>query len=157
TWRWFHSRDKVFTRNEDCTVREIIGTTADITELKNAERKHKFMVGLGQALAPIADPEQMMTVAMRTLGEYLGADSAGYAEIETHGDHFAVMGEYTRGATPHMGGRHRISEFGQQTSQLLQQGRPFVVDSIDAELPEGTDLSPYRRADIRAAVWIPLI
>src|SRR5215813_1613481 len=156
-WRWFHSRDKVLTRNADCTVREIIGTTTDITERKNAEQENKFMVGLGQALAPIADPEQMMTVAMCMLGEYLGADRTGYAEVETDGDHFAVMGEYTRGATPHMGGRRRISEFGEQTRKVLQQGRPYVVDSIEAESAHDTDLSPYRRAEIRAIVWIPLI
>jgi PAS domain S-box-containing protein len=157
TWRWFHSRDKVLTRNADCTVREIIGTTTDITERKNAERKSKFLVGLDQALAPIADPEHTMTVAMCMLGEYLGADRTGYAEVETDGDHFAVMGEYTQGATPHMSGRRRISEFGEQTRQLLQQGRPYVVDSVEAESAQGTDLSPYRRAEIRAMVWIPLI
>src|SRR5262249_15236360 len=42
TWRWFHNRDKVLARNEDCTVREIIGTTTDITERKNAEQENKF-------------------------------------------------------------------------------------------------------------------
>src|SRR5262249_52979730 len=143
---------KVLTRNADGTVREIIGTSSDITERKNAEQKNEFMVGLSQALAPIADPEQMMTLAMRMLGEYLGADRTGYGEVEMDGDHFAVMGEYTRGATPHLVGRRRISEFGEQTRQLLQQGRPYVVDSIEAESAQGTDLSPYRRAEIRAKV-----
>ena len=33
-WRWFHGRDKVFARNEDGSVRETIGTVADITERK---------------------------------------------------------------------------------------------------------------------------
>src|SRR5262249_50894090 len=34
TWRWFHSRDKVFTRNADGAVREIIGAATDITSRK---------------------------------------------------------------------------------------------------------------------------
>src|SRR5262249_40794700 len=36
-WRWFHIRDKVFSRNEDGSVREIISAATDITERKNAE------------------------------------------------------------------------------------------------------------------------
>jgi PAS domain S-box-containing protein len=41
TWRWFHSRDKVFTRNADGSVREIIGTATDITERKYFEKRLK--------------------------------------------------------------------------------------------------------------------
>src|SRR6185369_1310971 len=41
TWRWFHSRDKVFTRNADGSVREIIGAATDITERKYDEKRWK--------------------------------------------------------------------------------------------------------------------
>jgi PAS domain S-box-containing protein len=41
TWRWFHSRDKVFTRHADGRVREIIGAATDITERKHAEERLK--------------------------------------------------------------------------------------------------------------------
>lgn len=40
-WRWFHTRDKVFTRNADGSVREIIGAATDITEHKHAEGRLK--------------------------------------------------------------------------------------------------------------------
>ena len=40
-WRWFHSRDKVFTLNADGRAREIVGAATDITERKNAEEKLK--------------------------------------------------------------------------------------------------------------------
>src|SRR5215475_3031445 len=58
-WRWFHSRDKVFTRNEDGTVRETIGTATDITELKDTEEKVRFIADLSQALLPLADPGEI--------------------------------------------------------------------------------------------------
>ncbi len=38
-WRWLQSRDKVFLRNDDGTVRQIIGTALDITEHKQAEQR----------------------------------------------------------------------------------------------------------------------
>ncbi len=89
-WRWFHSRDKVFTRNADGSVREIVGAATDITERKYAEEKNQFMVDLNQALLPLARPEQMIAVAMRMLGEYLGADRTAYADVEADEDHFVV-------------------------------------------------------------------
>src|SRR5262249_19561722 len=41
-WRWLHSCDKVFTRNGDGSVREIIGTATDTTQRRNAEEKIRF-------------------------------------------------------------------------------------------------------------------
>ncbi|MCU0629810.1 MAG: PAS domain S-box protein [Methanoregulaceae archaeon] len=35
-WRWFHSRDTVFARDEEGNVRQILGITDDITDKKNA-------------------------------------------------------------------------------------------------------------------------
>jgi PAS domain S-box-containing protein len=40
-WRWFHSRDKIFTRNADGSVKEIIGAATDITERKHVEERLK--------------------------------------------------------------------------------------------------------------------
>ena len=36
-WRWFHSRDKAFFRNEDGTVRQFVGVALDITGRKQSE------------------------------------------------------------------------------------------------------------------------
>jgi PAS domain S-box-containing protein len=157
TWRWFHSRDKVFTRNADGSVREIIGATTDITERKTAEENNRFMVELNQALSPLSIPEEMMAVAMRMLGEYLYVDRAGYSDVETDEDHFVVMGEYTRDATPRLVGRHRISDFSETERRTLREGLPYVVNDIDAQSPVEANLSQYHRAEIRSMVGIPLI
>jgi PAS domain S-box-containing protein len=156
-WRWFHSRDKIFTRNADGTVREIIGAATDITERKHSEERNRFMVELDQALEPLAGPDQMMAVAMRMLGEHLGVDRAGYADVEADEDHFLVMGEYSRDATAHLLGRYRLSDFGSKEWRTLRDGRPFVVNDIDAESSEGFNISQYRLGEIRSAVCIPLI
>src|SRR5207253_3040941 len=36
-WRWFHSRDAVFSRDGEGRVREIIGTTKEFTARKHSE------------------------------------------------------------------------------------------------------------------------
>ena len=71
-WRWFHSHDKAFARNLDGRVREIIGTAADITERKGIEEKAVFISNLNQAIAPLADPKEIMSVAVRMLGRTSG-------------------------------------------------------------------------------------
>ncbi|MDA7979396.1 MAG: PAS domain S-box protein [Pirellulales bacterium] len=42
-WRWFSSRDTVFQRDDDGRVRQIIGTTNDITDRKHAEEQRRIM------------------------------------------------------------------------------------------------------------------
>ena len=154
-WRSFHSRDKVFGRNEDSSVREIIGTATDITDLKAAETETRFMGDLNQAILPLGDPDQIMTIAVRMLGEYLEADRCGYAEVDRE-DQFVVMGDYVRGETSSIVGRYRMSEFGENERRVLRENRPYVVNDIEVETPKGAELSLYRRGQIRSLVCVPL-
>src|SRR5262245_40068304 len=54
-WRWFHSRDRVFSRNDDGSVREIVGIATDATDRKAAQERTAFLANLNQALLPLAD------------------------------------------------------------------------------------------------------
>jgi PAS domain S-box-containing protein len=155
-WLWFHSCDRVLTRRRDGRVREVLLTAGDITEHKNAEQKALFMAELNRALLPVADPEQTMAVAVRMLGEYLGVDRCGYAEVDVDEDHFIVMGEYVRGPVPNIIGRYRMSGFGENEQRILRGNHAYVVDDIETDTPPGTDLSLYRLGGIRALVCVPL-
>ena len=66
-WRWFQTRDKVFSRNEDGSVREIISIATDITERKNAEDEARFMTDLDRAVKPLTDPKEVVGVTVRML------------------------------------------------------------------------------------------
>ena len=155
-WRWFRSRDRVFTRNEDGSVREIIGTATDSTESKSAEERAMFMADLNQAILPLADPGQITSAAVRMLGEYLAVDRCAYAEVEADEDHFVIMGNYTRGQMASIVGRYRMSDFGDRERKVLRENRPYVVNDIVAESPPGTDLSPYELGGLRSFVCVPL-
>ena len=120
-WRWFRSRDRVFTRNEDGSVREIIGTATDSTESKSAEERAMFMADLNQAILPLADPGQITSAAVRMLGEYLAVDRCAYAEVEADEDHFVIMGNYTRGQMASIVGRYRMSDFGDRERKVLRE------------------------------------
>jgi PAS domain S-box-containing protein len=155
-WHWLHSRDRVLSRNEDGTVRQIIGTATDATDRKAVEARIAFLANLNQALVPLADPEQIVTVALRMLGDHLEVDRCGYAEVDADEDHFTVIGDYARGPVPSIVGRFRMSDFGDRERQVLMGNRPYVVNDIVAESPPGTDLSLYERGAIRSMVCVPL-
>jgi PAS domain S-box-containing protein len=155
-WRWFHTRDKVFRRNEDGTVREIISTIIDITERKNAEDDTRFVSDLEHTVMPLTDPQEIVAVTVRMLGQHLGADRCGYAEVEADQDHFVILGDYTHDATQSMTGRYRMSDFGERERSVLLEDHPYVVCDIPAESTPGTDISLYARWKIRALVCVPL-
>ena len=155
-WRWFRSRDRVFTRDEDGSVREIIGAATDSTESKSAEERGMFMAELNQAILPLADAGQITSTAVRMLGEYLAVDRCAYAEVEADEDHFVVAGNYTRGQTASIVGRYRMCELGDRERNVLRGNRPYVINDIVAESPPGTDLSLYELGGIRSLVCVPL-
>jgi PAS domain S-box-containing protein len=132
-------------------------TRKAITEIQNAEEKSRFMAEFNQALAPLAAPEKMFAVALRMLGEYMRVDRITYADVEPDQNHLTVIGEYIRGATSSVMGRHCLTDFGEKEREVLREGRPYVVNDIDTESPEGVNLSQYRRVDIRSKVSVPLM
>jgi len=142
-------------RDERGQLRGFAKITRDITHRKSAEAETRFMDDLNQAILPLGDPDQIMTIAVRMLGEYLEADRCGYAEVDQE-DQFVVRGDYVRGETSSIVGRYRMSEFGENEQQILRENRPYVVNDIEAEAPAGTDLALYRRGQIRSMVCVPL-
>jgi PAS domain S-box-containing protein len=155
-WRWFHTRDKVFRRNEDGSVQKIISTVTDITDRKNAENDTRFVTDLEHVVMPLTDAKEIVAVTVRMLGEHLGVDRCSYAEVEADQDHFVVFGDYSRGATQSMTGRYRSSDFSQRERSVLLEDRPYVVSDIQAESPPGTDISLNLRWQMRAFVCVPL-
>jgi PAS domain S-box-containing protein len=123
---------------------------------ENAEAKAHFMVELNEALLRLAVPEQIMGAAVRMLCEFMQVDRCGYAEIDPDKDQLVVKAEHIRGAASNITGHYRLSEFGENEQRILKDHTVHVVNDIEAEAPSGTDLSLYRRAQIRSLVCIPL-
>ncbi len=156
-WGWFHSREKVFARNEDGGVREIIGTATDITERRQAMESAHFFSDLDMALRPLADAEEIKSAAARMLGEYLGADRCAYAEVEADEEYLEITCDYTRGETPSVVGRFCVDDLGAEALRMMRADRPYVVDDIEADVSARRDLSAYRRAEVRALMCVPLV
>ncbi|HKQ77008.1 MAG TPA: PAS domain S-box protein [Blastocatellia bacterium] len=155
-WHWLYSRDKVFARNEDGGVREIIGTATDITERKQAEVTTQFINTLNKALRPIADPEEIMAIAARILGEHLDVDRCAYAEIELNEEYLYITCDYTRGEAPSAVGRFTVDDLGAQALRLMRENRPYMVTDIEVVASAERDLTTYQLGEVRALMCVPI-
>ena len=161
-WIWVLDENVVM-RDADKVVR-VVGSTVDITELKQTEEKlrssearQSFLLKLGDALRPLADPIVIEAEAARVLGEYLGASRVHYDEVEVDGAHVMVWQDYTDGVVS-LSGRFRMSDFGPAMIAQLRTGRTLVTRDV----PGNPDLSEaeqaaYAGVQVGAQICVPLI
>lgn len=136
-------------------VEAVAGTTRDITELKRKEEMLQFFANLDAATQPLSNPDEIMSVAARFMGEYLGVNRCAYAEIEAESV-FVVTGDYLKDVSS-MVGRWPLAAFGAECTRLMLANQRFVV--VDARHdprigPE--DLPVYAATNIAAMICVPL-
>lgn len=136
-------------------VEAVAGTTRDITERKNKEDALRFLVNLSAATQPLSDPNEIMSVAARMLGEHLGVERCAYAEIEDESI-FVITGDYLKGV-PSIVGRWPVSAFGQECVRAMLANQSYVVTNVQAD-PRITpiDLPAYEATNICAVICVPL-
>lgn len=116
----------------------------------------RFTAGLERALQPLEDPEEIMRVVARMLGEHMRVDRCAYAEAEADEDHFTMTGGYARGLPP-LTGRMAMSEFSADTLRCMREGVSYVLDDAETDprvLPAQREI--YHRTGIAAVICTPL-
>lgn len=134
----------------------LIGVVQDISERKRKEHALQFLVDLNAAIQPLIEPEEIMTITSRMLGEYLGVDRCAYAEVNPDEEHYTIIGHYSRDGSGHVG-QFSIHAFGAEALRLMYANRSFVSDDVETDSRvEARDLGAFRQKNIRAAICVPL-
>jgi PAS domain S-box-containing protein len=150
SYRWLVWNTKPFPQE-----RVLYASAIDVTEGRQKELTLRFLVDLDQATQPITDPDEIMVVIARMLGEHLGVNRCAYAEVEADEDHFVIKGDYTHD-TFSIVGRYSMSSFGADALSLSRANVPYVVENAETDARVGAHLAAYRQTEIMAVVSVPL-
>ena len=127
--------------------------------LRASEKRHAFLVRLGDALRPLTDTALIQGAASRLLGEYLDVDRAMYAEIDgSVGDEQAtIRHQYLRDVAPfpeHVA----VRAFGERLSGRLRRGETIVVADVlaDGEY-DAQERASWRAVQCRASIVVGLV
>jgi len=152
---WIATRGRVFFDGDGRPVRTI-GVSYDVTDRVRKERTLQFLVDLNDAIRSLSDPDEVMGVAARLLGEHLGVNRCAYAEIEDDEDHLVVTADYSRD-TFGIVGRFRTTDFGAAALNALRAGEPFVVEDASSDPRTAASPEVYEAAGVRAFLCVPLL
>ncbi|WP_172672157.1 hybrid sensor histidine kinase/response regulator [Variovorax paradoxus] len=129
---------------------------SEFSEVPDATGELGFFDLLARSTQPLADPDQVMQVSARLLGQHLAANRCAYAEVDPDEDHFTLTGDYSQGVSSIVG-RYSFSQFGAECLRLMRANEPYVIHDVDTDpRTAGTELGAYRLTQIQAVICIPL-
>lgn len=168
TCRWVNARG-IPLRDEAGTA-GVSGVDVDITALKQAEereretaerlrraeRRQRFRVDLMDALREIGDEREIVSVACRMVGEFLGVSRTTYGLVDREAGSVEASTPYYDGVAP-VEGVFRLATFGAGMIHEYEKGRPFAVTNT-ATNPVTRDAyaSSFAPLNVRSFVVVPL-
>ena len=102
--------------------------------LRNDERQ-AFLLRLSDALRPLSNPLDVQEVSSKLLGDHLGVNRVGYAELENR--EYVVRREYARDVAP-LAGQGPLGSFAAALRDAFRRGETVVVNDVDTD-PRFTD------------------
>ncbi|KUG08116.1 hypothetical protein ASU33_07925 [Solirubrum puertoriconensis] len=125
--------------------------------LRKGEEQQAFLLQLSDRLRPLLDATAIQFQAACALGQYLGANRVGYAEVQPDVQTIVVTRNYTNGV-PGIEGRYQFDDYGPALLQELQAGRTVVRPDI-ANDPTLTEAEKHAHAVLQlgATVNLPLM
>jgi signal transduction histidine kinase len=122
--------------------------------LRESDVRHAYLLELGDALRPLADPVQIQAIASRILAEHLGANRVAYFQLR--GTEYVIERDYSNGVLP-LVGRFPVTTFGPKMLQEYRSGRVAVgVDvAADATL-SAAERAAFAAVQVGAYIGVPL-
>jgi PAS domain S-box-containing protein len=154
SWRWM---DCVATNLlEHPAVLAIAVNYRDVTARKETEEHFRFLNDLSERTRTLLDPEQIMTVTARLLGEQLHVSRCAYADVENDGERFKILHDYTDGCSSTVGS-YQLSLFGPRAVATLTGGKTLIIGDVAAELSPAEGADMFDAIGIKAIITCPLI
>jgi PAS domain S-box-containing protein len=124
--------------------------------LRDSEERQRFLLELGDRTRGLADPETIIAVASRALGERLGAARLVYADIDEAKDRAFIHGQWIDAIAPGMPAEVRLSDFGAPLIVRLRSGGTVRVEDARLDTRTESSAAALDAIGVRAIVSVPL-
>jgi len=151
--RWVMSRGRLARNAEGIAIR-FAGVSVDITDRKQSEARHAFLLKLTDQLLAVVDPRDIVGVAATSLGLHLGASRVGFGVVQEDDATIVLETSYVNGVAP-IEGAYLMSHFGEPTVARHRLGLTVVHEDLDA-LSSNYD-GAFVGSTIRSFVSVPLV
>jgi hypothetical protein len=141
-------------RDENGAVAGFFCPCTEITRQVMAERHQAFRIKIEEALRDLADPRAIMAAAVETLGRHLGANRAGYSEVQADGETIVCETCFADGVEP-LVGTFALSDFGPDSNARQRSGQTEVCDDIATD-PRQIHAT-WAAIETNAFVSVPLV
>lgn len=125
-------------------------------ELRAKEERQAFLLKLSDAVRNLVDADAIKSAASGLLGEHLGADRVGYAELLPDGEHMVARREFARIGPAHSTRVFRPAEFGSILDDLLR-GRVAVIPDAATHPASQAFIAEWEKIETRAAIAYPIV
>lgn len=156
--RWLNCIGRVEFADDGNKLRavRIRGTVADITERKQEEMRNSLLVRLGDLIRTVDDPESLMYLVARAVGETFHANRCLFNEIDLEAGLETVHRDFFQDADS-VAGVHQIADYSPITLDEMRAGKTVV--NVDASLdPRTRDYyKTYKITGERSYIAVPLM
>ncbi|MBY0336667.1 MAG: PAS domain S-box protein [Acetobacteraceae bacterium] len=131
----------------------------EVTERVVRGRRDRFLFDLGDRLRTLSDPGEIIATAQEALGRYLGANRAGYGEVDDTARWLTTGRNWTDDRGPAREGVWDLTGFGSAVIAALRAGQPVVIEDVllDRRTQAPGVVDAYRQIEVRSVVAVPLV
>jgi two-component sensor histidine kinase len=137
----------------------VLAIVVETTGQVQAQRRQSFLLELGERLRDLTDRREILTTVSAMLGRRLGADRAGWADIEIGTGRMVIETDWTAPDAPSLAGVSSLKDFGAALTASLASGETVRADDVvSSPLTEDPGVrATLAQARIGAFVSVPLL
>lgn len=143
--------------DEQGAVREWVGVHVDIDERKRVEQRLRLLDTMSQATRNAVDPQTVMEVTTRLLGQHMGVSRCPYADVEADNDRFTIRHDWTAEGAVSTVGVYSLDLFGKRAASDMREGRTLRIGDVDRELSDSEGAAMFNAIACKAIICCPLV
>jgi PAS domain S-box-containing protein len=151
---WLESRGQLY-NSADGQPERFAGVTVDVTTRKRIELNQRFLVEFSDRMRPLANPSEVLRVAVHSVGDFLQVSRCLCAEVMTESEEIIVFENYCKGVEG-LDGIYSFAEVRLPMVERVLKGETIVVtDTATDPRTSRAHEAFFAPRKIRAFVVVP--